>query len=218
MEIDTIAHYGKMLGLGVKTGVDLPGESEGIVPTREWKKTARDEPWYPGDTISVAIGQGPMIVTPLQVALHTSVIANRGRMVIPYLVDNRGDGTGDLAENLSPSLNNDVQIEKVYFEKVIQGTWLAVNDGGTAAAAYVPGFDVCGKTGSTQTIGREEAERRAEQNIEVKKTHSWFTGFAPKENPRVVVTILIEYGGGGGETAAPLSKKLFERFREIYVR
>ena len=95
---------------------------------------------------------------------------------------------------------------------------MAVNDGGTAAAARVPEFDVCGKTGSTQVMSREAAERLAEQNIEVKKTHSWFTGFAPKENPRVVVTILIEYGGGGGETAAPLAKKLFERFKEIYVR
>ena len=94
---------------------------------------------------------------------------------------------------------------------------MAVNDGGTAAAAHVPGFDVCGKTGSTQTISREEAERRKELGVET-KTHSWFTGFAPKDNPRVVVTILIEYGGGGGATAAPLSKRLFEIFRENYVR
>ncbi len=218
MEIDTIAHYGKMLGLGVKTGIDIPGESEGLLPTREWKKTARKEPWYPGDTISVAIGQGPMIVTPLQVAVHTSVIANRGRMVDPYLVESRRNGLEGPVENRSPSSNNYVSIDPNHFEVVIEGSWMAVNDGGTAAAARVPGFDVCGKTGSTQTIGREAAERLAEQNIEVRKTHSWFTGFAPKENPRVVVTILIEYGGGGGETAAPLSKKLFERFKEIYVR
>ncbi len=218
MEIDTIAHYGKMLGLGVKTGIDIPGESEGLLPTREWKKTAREEPWYPGDTISVAIGQGPMIVTPLQVAVHTSVIANRGRMVDPYLVESRRNGLEGPVENRSPSSNNYVSIDPNHFEVVIEGSWMAVNDGGTAAAARVPGFDVCGKTGSTQTIGREAAERLAEQNIEVRKTHSWFTGFAPKENPRVVVTILIEYGGGGGETAAPLSKKLFERFKEIYVR
>lgn len=217
MEIDTIAYYGKMLGLGKKTGIDIPGELEGLVPTTEWKKTARDEPWYPGETISVAIGQGPMIVTPLQVAVHTAIIANRGKKVFPYLIDNRSRGVEGIVGNRRPSSNPRVSIDEAHFEKVIQGAWLAVNDGGTAAAARVSGFDVCGKTGSTQLVGREEMKRRAELNIE-SKTHSWFTGFAPKDNPRVVVTILIEYGGGGGATAAPLSKKLFEIFKENYVR
>ncbi len=217
MEIDTIAHYAKMLGLGRKTGIDIPGEVEGLVPSTQWKKTARDEPWYPGETISVAIGQGPMILTPLQVAVHTAIIANRGEKVIPYLIDNRSRVGEENVENRDPLLKPRVSIEKVHFEKVIKEAWMAVNDGGTAAAARVPEFDVCGKTGSTQTIGREEAERREKLGVET-KTHSWFTGFAPKNNPRVVVTILIEYGGGGGATAAPLSKKLFEIFKENYVR
>jgi len=217
MEIDTIAHYGKMLGLGVKTGIDIPGEYEGLVPTTEWKKTVRGEPWYPGDTISVSIGQGPIMVTPLQVAVHTAIIANKGETVVPHLIDNKSSGREGIVENRSSSSKPRVSIDETHFEKVIQGAWMAVNDGGTAAAARVSGFDVCGKTGSTQVIGREEAKRLAEQNIEF-KTHSWFTGFAPKDKPRVVVTILIEYGGGGGATAAPLSKKLFERFREHYVR
>ncbi len=217
MEIDTIALYGKMLGLGVKTGIDIPGEYAGLVPTIEWKKTARDEPWYPGDTISVAIGQGPIMVTPLQVAVHTAVIANRGRSVTPYLVDRRNNSPEGIDENQNPSSNSFVSIDINHFETVIEGSWMAVNDGGTAAAARVPEFDVCGKTGSTQLMSREEAERRAEQGEEI-KTHSWFTGFAPRDNPRVIVTILIEYGGGGGATAAPLSKKMFEVFKEKYVR
>ncbi len=217
MEIDAIADYGKMLGLGQKTGIDIPGEFEGLMPTTEWKRIAKNEPWYPGDTISVAIGQGQLLVTPLQVAVHTAIIANRGRTVIPNLVDSRSYISDDLIDSQNPSSKGYVPIEPQHFETVIQGAWLAVNDGGTAAAARVPGFNVCGKTGSTQTIGRVEAERLAELGQEV-KTHSWFTGFAPKINPRVVVTIIIEYGGGGGATAAPLSKRLFERFREKYVR
>ncbi len=217
MDIDIIAQYGKMLGLGKRTGIDIPGEYEGLVPTREWKKTARDEPWYPGDTISVSIGQGQLMVTPLQVAVHTAVIANRGISVIPYLVDRKNINPEGVDENQSPSSNNYVSIDSSHFETVIDGAWMAVNDGGTAAAARVAGFDVCGKTGSTQVIGREEAKRRADLGIET-KTHSWFTGFAPKDNPRVVVTVLIEYGGGGGAMAAPLSKKLFELFMEKYVR
>lgn len=217
MDIDTIAHFGNMLGLGIKTGIDIPGEFEGLVPTREWKRTARDEFWYPGETISVAIGQGQLMVTPLQVAVHTSIIANRGKTMTPYLVEPRGGDSEGLDDLQGQTSNSTVSIDPNHFETVIEGAWMAVNDGGTAAAAGVSGFDVCGKTGSTQVISREEAERREELGIET-KTHSWFTGFAPKINPRVVVTILIEYGGGGGETAAPLSKKMFERFKEIYVR
>jgi penicillin-binding protein 2 len=217
MEIDTIAHYANMLGFGRKTGVDIPGENEGLMPDSEWKKRVRGEPWYPGETISVSIGQGPIIVTPLQVAVHTAIIANRGRIVTPRLVESRRDDLEEFVENRNFSSDSRVAIDPANFEKVIQGAWLAVNDNGTAGGACVPGFDVCGKTGSTQTIGRAESERLAKQNI-VAKTHSWFTGFAPKVTPRVVVTILIEYGGGGGATAAPLSKKLFERFKEIYVR
>ncbi len=217
MEIDTIAKYAKALGLGKKTGIDISGEFEGLMPNREWKKTARNEPWYPGETISVAIGQGPMNVTPLQVAVHTAVIAKRGEKVTPHLFNNRSDSLEESVGDAGMPLNSRVDIDPDHFEKVIQGAWMAVNDGGTAAAARVPGFDVCGKTGSTQTISREEAERREELGIET-KTHSWFTGFAPRYNPRVVVTILIEYGGGGGAIAAPLSKKLFEKFKENYVR
>ncbi|MCJ7579099.1 MAG: penicillin-binding protein 2 [Candidatus Aminicenantes bacterium] len=217
MEIDTIAFYGKILGLGKKTGIDIPGEFEGLVPTREWKKTARNESWYPGETINVAIGQGQLMVTPLQVAVHTSIIANRGKTVTPYLVPPKSSDSEGLNDLLSQISNSAESINSNHFETVIKGAWMAVNDGGTAAAAAVPGFDVCGKTGSTQTISREETIRREELGIET-KTHSWFTGFAPRYNPRVVVTILVEYGGGGGATAAPLSKKLFEIFKENYVR
>lgn len=217
MEIDTIADYARMLGFGKKTGVDIPGEIEGLIPDSEWKKKTRGESWYPGETISVAIGQGPIFVTPLQVAVHTAIIANKGNPVIPHLLVSGTEGPQDVVENQSFSSMSRIAIGQTHFEAVIQGAWLAVNDGGTARGARVPGFDVCGKTGSTQVVGREEAERLAEQNIE-SKTHSWFTGFAPKDNPRVVVTILIEYGGGGGETAAPLSKQLFELYRKKYVR
>lgn len=209
MDIDTIAGYAKWLGLGQKTGVDLPGEYEGLIPNKAWKEKARGEPWYPGETISVSIGQGPMMVTPVQVAFHTAVIANRGKKNKPRLIQRIGEERVE-SDDGNGFFQEDMRIDPVEFDKVIQGAWLAVNEGGTAAGARVPGFDVCGKTGSTQVMGREEAER---QKIKV-KTHSWFTGFAPKDDPRVVVTILIEYGGGGGEAAAPLSRQLFELYRK----
>jgi penicillin-binding protein 2 len=210
--IDTIARYAHILGLGEKTGVDLPGEHEGLIPTTEWKKKARGEPWYPGETISVSIGQGPMWVTPLQVAVHTAIIANRGRKPQPRLVKKIGNEQRVDVGKMSPFPEEQESVDREHFEKVIQGAWMAVNKEGTAAGARVPGFDVCGKTGSTQVVGKETAEL---QDTEI-KTHSWFTGFAPKQSARVVVTILIEYGGGGGETAAPLSSQLFELYKETH--
>ena len=103
------------------------------------------------------------------------------------------------------------------FETVIEGMWRSVNDGGTGQGARVDGFDVCGKTGSTQTVSRASAERLAEAGREI-KTHSWFSGFAPRNEPRVVVTVLVEYGGGGGATAAPVAGRIFDRFRQEAAR
>jgi len=215
MDIDTIARYADMLGFGRLTGIDLPGENKGLFPDRAWKMQAREEPWYPGETINISIGQGQIQATPLQVAIHTAVIANRGKKITPVLKGHIGDESAQNQRDIDVTTPELVDIDPSHIEKVIRGAWLAVNEGGTAAGARVPGFDVCGKTGSTQLISRELAKILAQRNI-VTKTHSWFTGFAPLRDPQVVVTVLIEYGGGGGETAAPLSKLLFELYREIY--
>lgn len=206
MGIDAIARYGKMMGLGAKTGIDLPGEKEGLVPSSEWKMKAMNAPWFPGETISVAIGQGPLLVTPLQIAAMTALVAKRGIPSHPRLV------AQDAPVHADPRR---VEIRPSAFEGVIQGMWRSVNDEGTGKSAKVAGFDVCGKTGSTQVISTERAEKLARQNREV-KTHSWFSGFAPRDKPLVAVTILVEYGGGGGATAAPLAQRLFELFRRKY--
>lgn len=216
MDIDDIAFTADLLGFGKLTGIDLPGENRGLFPTRDWKKQTRGEPWYPGETINISIGQGQILVTPLQVAVHTAVIANRGMGVKPTVFSHVGDAPGPIKKNTNLEPRHEVPIDRSNFERVIRGAWQAVNEGGTAAAARVAGFDVCGKTGSTQVISRELADQLSQKKVETIKTHSWFTGFAPLEDPQVVVTILIEYGGGGGEMAAPLSRQLFELFREIY--
>lgn len=208
--IERIAEYAKVLGLGEKTGIDLPGEKDGIVPSEEWSREARKTEWYPGETISVSIGQGPLVVTPIQVAAHTALVANRGRKVAPHLLLSPGpDGEGG---EFSPSVSVAGKIGPETFEKVIAGMWKCVNEGGTGRGAKVEGFDVCGKTGSTQVIGRERA---AKLGREV-KSHSWFTGFAPRQNPRIVVTVLVEFGGMGGATAAPLARELFEVYKKKY--
>jgi penicillin-binding protein 2 len=105
-------------------------------------------------------------------------------------------------------------VKRANFEKIIKGMWESVNRGGTGQAARVEGFDVCGKTGSTQTVSAQRDERLARRYKDI-KTHSWFTGFAPRDDPQVAVTVLVEYGGGGGATAAPLARELFELFRRL---
>ncbi len=214
MGIDEISRYAKMLGFGAKTGIDLPGEKTGLVPDPQWKREVRKERWQPGETISVSIGQGPLMVTPLQVALYTSIIANRGRKVTPHLLNSQS-----LAGKRVFSEKDAADIELSTFETVIQGMWEVVNRGGTGWAANVKGFDICGKTGSTQLISTEkDKEKKVEEEEEEEetKTHSWFTGFAPRDNPKIVVTVIIEYGGMGGATAAPIARKLFNSYRRKY--
>jgi penicillin-binding protein 2 len=208
MGIREIAKYARMLGLGALTGIDLPGEKAGLVPDPDWKRRVRNEPWYPGETISVSIGQGPIQVTPLQMAAHTALIANRGRGIVPYLFrKNVPDRTGAAQANIQESI----------FDKVISGMWKSANEGGTGRAAQVQGFDVCGKTGSTQVVSTATAEKLGEDE-KIVKTHSWFSGFAPRDDPEIVVTILVEYGGMGGTTAAPLAKEIFRLYRESHDR
>jgi penicillin-binding protein 2 len=209
MGIDRIAETAALLGLGEKTGIDLPGEKEGLIPTPEWSRTTRKTDWYPGETISVSIGQGPLLVTPLQAAAHLAILANRGRRVVPHLLLSPSSSREE-PKALSASDTNARKIRADVYETVIQGMWKCVNEEGTARGAKVDGFDVCGKTGSTQTIGRERAEKLGKEI----KTHSWFAGFAPRDNPQVAVIVLVEYGGMGGATAAPLAKELFSLYRE----
>lgn len=216
MGIDMIAMAAGRLGLGKKTGVDLAGEKEGLVPSSEWKTRTLKTPWYPGETISVAIGQGQLQVTPLQIAALTALVANRGSRARPHLFKSAPAGVkaGPAADDgAGAAAAAEPPFKPAAFESVIAGMWKSVNDGGTGKGAFVEGMDVCGKTGSTQVVSRESAERLSRAGREI-KTHSWFSGFAPRDNPRIVVTVLVEYGGGGGATAAPVARRIFELFNK----
>ncbi len=214
MGIDKISEAAKdNLKLGMKTGIDIDGEKEGLVPNTQWKRETTGEPWYPGETISVAIGQGQLQTTPLQLARLTATIANRGGLVKPHLVLRTGEqrGADSVVEPQSLDEAGRVPFETSSFESIIEGMWRSVNAAGTGSGAFVPGMDICGKTGSTQVISTALAKRLAEAGKEI-KTHSWFSGFGPRGAPEIVITVLVEYGGGGGATAAPLARELFEMF------
>jgi penicillin-binding protein 2 len=206
MGIDTIAAAAGKMGLGQKTGVDIPGEKEGLVPSSEWKMKTLKTPWFPGETISVAIGQGQLQVTPLQLATMVAVVAKRGGRVEPHLLMESGDGRAELKDAAPP-------FKISTFESIIEGMWRSVNDQGTGQGARVEGLNVCGKTGSTQIVSRERADMLARAGKPV-KTHSWFCGFAPRENPRLAIAVLIEFGGGGGAIAGPVAGQIFSLWKE----
>lgn len=213
MGIDMIAMAAGRMGLGRKTEVDIPGEKEGLVPSTEWKMKALKTPWYPGETISVAIGQGQLQVTPLQLAAMVSLIADRGQRVgPPHLLLKPDFGTSGAGPKPA-----EAPFKAATFESVIEGMWRSVNAGGTGQAARVEGWDVCGKTGSTQTMSKETARQLALAG-KIVKTHSWFCGFAPRNDPEIAVAVLVEFGGGGGATAAPVGGQLISAYKEILGR
>ncbi len=208
--IDQIAPYSRMFGLGRKTGIDLNGEKAGLVPDSRWSLETRGAPWYPGETISVATGQGPILVSPMQVAVLMAAVANGGHLVRPHLVRSapwRGAG-GPIA----PAIESKLPLAAEHLALISAALRAVVNEsGGTGSAAAVSGLDVAGKTGTAQVIAQErrgENENLAPEN----RDHAWFASFAPGDDPRLVVVVLVENGGAGSEAAAPLAKAIYEQF------
>ncbi len=198
MGIDAIAKYAEMVGFGSKTGIDLPHEAAGLVPSSKWKMRAYRQKWFAGETISVAIGQGALTVTPIQLASAVGGIATGGIWQRPHVV--RGHGAEGRARKAELDLDN--------VAKVVDGMWAVVNDGGTARRALIPGFDVCGKTGTAQLASNEFLATSAGRAL---KDNAWFVGFAPRNNPELVVAALFE-GGEHGNLAAPIVRDVLKAY------
>ena len=194
--IEVIAAYARRLGLGGRTGVELPGESEGLVPDPEWSRDRRGYPWYPGETVSVAIGQGPLLTSPLQVAVMTAAVANGGFRVRPYLVA----GGGEPPE----PLGLDAEVLSFVAEALAN-----VVENGTGRSARTPVVAVAGKTGTAQVVA-QETWIRSEDLPPDQADHAWFTSYAPVDAPELVVVVFVENGGRGSEAAAPLARELLE--------
>jgi penicillin-binding protein 2 len=203
--IERIAHYSRLLGLGSRTGIEISGENAGLVPDPEWSRRRRGTPWYPGETISVAIGQGPVLVTPLQMATMMATVANDGNQVQPSVVQPR-NGVSQQSISLS---KNALQV-------VREGLWQVVNERkGTAYASRVPGLDVYGKTGTAQVV-RQETWIKSEDLPYDQRDHAWFVSYADSGTRKLVTAILVEHAGHGSSAAAPLAKRLYEiYFRDI---
>ncbi len=215
--IDKIYEYSKKFGFGAPTGIDLPYEKKGVVPSREWKRRVFGVDWFPGETISVAIGQGPLLVTPVQVASFISIIATRGYVVKPHLLDYFIDASGRRYSYRSQI--HKLDIRESIFSAIIEGMWRVVNEDGTGKLARIDGVDICGKTGTVQIVSKETLEIRVKNEKEKKwTTHAWFAGFAPKESPKIVVVVLLEHSGAGGEVAAPFARFIFKTYFDMIKR
>jgi len=196
--INRIAHYARLFGLGAPTGIDIPGERGGLVPDPAWKLRAQGVRWYPGETISVAIGQGALATTPLQVATMIAIIANGGRKVEPHL------SAGGDTRNPVP-----IGIDEDALAYVREALWAVVNEKGTGAAAKLPNVEIAGKTGTAQVIRQKSWTDSATLKYE-HRDHAWFASYAPANDPELVVVAFVEHGGKGSQAAAPLAKRLFE--------
>jgi penicillin-binding protein 2 len=209
--VDNMYKWAEKLGLALKSGVDLPNEVESIVPSTEWKQKRYNERWYPGETISVAIGQGAVSVTPMSMAVMMATVANGGTRVVPRLVKayDEGNGWQPVAAPASPFVPFLLKPETI--SAVREGLWLVVNGSGTGRRAMIAGRDVAGKTGTAQVIslqGKERARGKTEQDL---RDHGWFVFMAPKDNPEIAGVVFAEHGEHG-TSAAQVSKHIIETY------
>lgn len=208
LDIDTIAKYSRYLGFGEKTLIDIPGELNGILPSREWKERVLHKKWYPGETISVAIGGGMISATPAQLLRMISTVALRGKYLRFHLL--KEIRTGNTIKEMPP-FRVEIPIKKEYFEDIIKGLYKSVNDEGTGRTAKVDGLDICGKTGTQLILSLENPNYKSLVKQKRFTPHAWFVSFAPRVNPMYAVVVFVENGGDAGKIAAPIAAKIYRR-------
>ncbi len=198
LDVDVLARYARAFGLGAPTGIDLPGEVAGLVPDRAWKRRARSEPWYPGETVSAVIGQGPILVTAVQMARMVSVVATGGRLPSPHLA--QGVDASSSKADLNPR----------HLDLIAQALAQVVAEG-TGRSAKSEVVDIAGKTATVQVVEQVTWTTNEELPVE-HRDHSWFASYAPVEDPELVVVAFVEHGGAGSRAAAPIARAIYERY------
>jgi penicillin-binding protein 2 len=212
--IDRIAAAARTFGFGSPTGVDLPYEKRGLVPSELWARTIRKARWYPSETISVSIGQGPLLMTTLQVARATAGLSEGGLLVTPHLFLRSEDPRTGQTLRYVPEIHRAGPISPDIIDIIKDGMYDAVNlPRGTAYASRIPGISVCGKTGTSQVVSFGVRGPLPYQF----RDHALFTAFAPREDPQIVVTVLVEHGGHGASAAAPIARSIIAKYFGIDV-
>lgn len=217
--IDRIAKWANALGLGVKSGIELDHENPGTIPSSAWKQKRFHERWYPAETLSVAIGQGYVATTPLQMAQVAAQIASGGIRYRPQFVKYIEGLDGGIAKSFPPVVENRIAMDPESLELIKDSMADVVNGaGGTAHKAHLDDVTVCGKTGTAQVVGGDApvGESEGDDNTPDQfKDHAWFIAFAPKEHPKIAAACIIEHGGHGGSASAPIIHDVFQRYFQL---
>lgn len=212
--VDGIAEVAKKFGLGETTGIKLEHEKDGLVPTKKWKMKRHKVKWMDGETLSIAIGQGFNLVTPLQVAVMTAAMANGGKLYRPFLVDMVTDPDGKIVSQVQPELISTLDVSSHHL-RLIQDSMKEVVHGaaGTARNVRLKGLSIAGKTGTAQVVKLSRHKHLKEEEIPYEeRDHAWFTCFTPVEKPEIAVTVLVEHGMHGSSGAGPIAKAIIEQY------
>jgi penicillin-binding protein 2 len=218
--VNLMAEYARRFGLGSKTHIQLGNEALGLIPTSEWKQRRFGIPWQKGEDLVVAIGQGFVLVTPIQMALFYSSIANGGKLVKPRVVQRVEDADGNIVKTIESEIRKEQIIRPStlsFLQKALAG--VVQEPFGTGRAARQAGIKVAGKTGTAQVIrmGEDEDENIDEEPYEF-RDHAWFLAFAPLEEPEILVAVLVEHGGHGGSAAAPIAREVMKEYFECNAK
>jgi penicillin-binding protein 2 len=209
--VDAIAQTARQFGLGQLTGIELQGEKTGILPSTEWKQRVRKEPWYPGETISVSIGQGYVSVTPLQMATAMAAVANGGVLYKPRLVRSIRERATGQSRDILPAEKGIISMDSESFAFMHQALRGVVVEG-TGKRAQSKLVEIAGKTGTAQSVGARLQKSEGEDVPKQFRDHAWFVAYAPADHPTIAVAVIVENTGHGGTFGAPIAKALIEEY------
>jgi penicillin-binding protein 2 len=212
--VDRLAWYAKAFGLGSPTGIFLDQEAHGLIPTAAWKKKRTGIPWQGGETLSVAIGQGFNLATPLQMAVLAATVGNGGNRYRPMILSSIKLADGQILQKNEPRLTGKLPISPVNLDLVKLGLWKVVNgENGTARGSRLADIDMSGKTGTSQVISRKEGETISEEDVPIHlRAHAWFVAYAPSEQPTIAVAVVVEHGEHGSGAAAPIAREMIKTY------
>jgi penicillin-binding protein 2 len=212
--VDNLAKYAKGCGLGRSTGIKLDHERVGLIPTSAWKKKRFNESWQAGETLSISIGQGFDLVTPLQMAVFIAAVGNGGTLYRPRIVTSIEDSQGNIVKSIEPEITGGLPASKENLALVQRGLFEVVQGGrGTARGIRIKGIDIAGKTGTAQVFSRKTGEKFDNKNIvRTLRDHAWFVCYAPAQAPKIAIAVIIEHGEHGSSAAAPVAGALIEKY------
>ncbi|SEA55202.1 peptidoglycan glycosyltransferase [Desulfuromusa kysingii] len=218
--IDKLSAAAKEFGLGSPVGYPLPGERSGTIPSQEWKQRRYNKPWYAGETVIAAIGQGFVLTTPIQLAVMMAAIANKGQVLKPQVVRQVEDWDGHLLLQTAPEMIRQIDYSAQAWDAVRDGLVAVVNEPhGTGHAAHIDTTLVAGKTGTSQVIRRKsDEEEELDEKGEIPyrfRPHALFVAYAPAEKPEIAVVVVVEHGQSGGSAAGPIVKQIIQRYMEL---